>query len=491
MSAILPVFGVGNTGKSVNVTAQRRVNLYTEPSDDKSQLAHYSRPGLSPLLFPTTTNTYGGPVRGLIRVERVFSFGAMAKLVTEQIWGAQGASVVLSDDSPNTIQSAGIFQTFRTTDGPVVYADSGYQTMAVDGVSAYSASYASGSNVQYDLQTTGVANLPYGATSVCCLAGRFVVNNPFVAGRFNWSALLDATTWDALDYATAESIPDSLAAVYSYRGQLLLFGTRSIEFWAPTGDADVFAIVGGSGINWGLYRHGTIQVVDDALFFLGRSSGSEFRVCALNGYQVRVVSTPEVEYDINAAIKQGVVVSALVVRATGHTWYVVNLADTSWAFDATTGVWSEWQTEGKRFAGQYAVTVYGRTTITDYRDGRIYGFDPDAYVDGTASVVREITSKHLYNNLDRITVDQVVLDAEMGPGLSAGQGSDPKVMMQVSNDGGHTFGDEMWRSLGAMGKYAARAVWNRIGRARDFVFRWRISDPVKVVIMNVSARIRP
>ena len=68
-------------------------------------------------------------------------------------------------------------------------------------------------------------------------------------------------------------------------------------------------------------------------------------------------------------------------------------------------------------------------------------------------------------------------------GLNLGQGVNPQLMMQISRDGGHEWGAEIWRDIGAMGKYKARAVFNRLGRTRDWLFKFRVTDPVKTVFV--------
>jgi hypothetical protein len=62
-------------------------------------------------------------------------------------------------------------------------------------------------------------------------------------------------------------------------------------------------------------------------------------------------------------------------------------------------------------------------------------------------------------------------------------------MLQWSKDGGRTFGVEVWQPIGLMGQYLNRAVWRNLGIARDWVFRLRVTDPVKVVIANAAMRV--
>lgn len=74
------------------------------------------------------------------------------------------------------------------------------------------------------------------------------------------------------------------------------------------------------------------------------------------------------------------------------------------------------------------------------------------------------------------------LDCEVGRGLSSGQGSDPKIMMKYSDDGGRTWSNELWRSLGKVGEYKTRVVWRKLGSSKDRVYQVSGSDPVFIQI---------
>jgi hypothetical protein len=88
-----------------------------------------------------------------------------------------------------------------------------------------------------------------------------------------------------------------------------------------------------------------------------------------------------------------------------------------------------------------------------------------------------------------MTFSTMWVEMEAGVGLNIGQGTNPQLMMQISRDGGHEWGTEIWRDIGAVGKYKARAVFNRLGRARDFLFRFRVTDPVKTVFIAAWGRV--
>ena len=463
-------------GKSVNVTAERRVNLYGETfadGGDKTPLALYSRPGLVREYFKDVSTGYAGPLRGVTQVVTpgALEYGSCAQGAHTGVALTLGRFIVGSDY-------------LLTSSGPVQMAYLGSQVILVDGVTGY---YQTNGTT---MQQEGVSDFP-AARSICTLSQRFIVDDPSSVGRFRWSDVGNGLSWPSLNFATAESAEDPLSLVFSIRGELLLFGTKTIEFWQPSSDPDLpFQPVLGATAEWGLGLFDTVRDVGGSCMFVGRAGGAgQPQVCLLDGYTVKVVSTPDVDYDIGQELAAGAVPCATVVTHSGHTWYVLNMLTTSFAFDLLTGQWSEWQTEGARWCGQYTFTYRGLTFVTDYRDGRVYTIDADTYKDDTAAIWRTLQTRHAFANLERMTIPRLQVDVETGVGLNSGQGSDPQVMLQVSKDGGHTWGNELWRSLGPQGTYRKRVAWNGLGQADDFVFRLMVADPVKVVLLNGALQV--
>ena len=69
------------------------------------------------------------------------------------------------------------------------------------------------------------------------------------------------------------------------------------------------------------------------------------------------------------------------------------------------------------------------------------------------------------------------------------QGADPQVMLRWSDDGGHTWSNEHWVSIGRIGQYGRRAIWRRLGmtlKLRDRVYEVSGTDPVKVSIIGAE-----
>jgi hypothetical protein len=61
------------------------------------------------------------------------------------------------------------------------------------------------------------------------------------------------------------------------------------------------------------------------------------------------------------------------------------------------------------------------------------------------------------------------------------------MMLRWSDDGGKTWSSEHWRDMGAIGEYARRVIWRRLGQSFNRVYEVVISDPVKRVIIDAWA----
>jgi hypothetical protein len=76
----------------------------------------------------------------------------------------------------------------------------------------------------------------------------------------------------------------------------------------------------------------------------------------------------------------------------------------------------------------------------------------------------------------------------------AAPGYDPQVMLRWSDDGGHTWSNEHWKSMGRIGNYGTRTIWRRLGmttKLRDRVYEVSGTDPVKIAIIGAELELSP
>lgn len=126
-----------------------------------------------------------------------------------------------------------------------------------------------------------------------------------------------------------------------------------------------------------------------------------------------------------------------------------------------------------------AITTTGSPTSSgQFHWGLAAIFEEVAPDTETVGIRRLRRSPHLSEELFWQFITSLQVDLEAGVGTGSGQGRDPQIMLRLSRDGGQTWGNELWTSVGALGDYETRAMWHRLGRARDLVIEVSMSDPV-------------
>ena len=492
----LPIFGRGFTQKSPAVTDELLINCYREPEDadqDKSAMPIYGTPGCQ---FFANIPVLGGLPAGwgdlLIRGRR--KVGNYIYLFIGCSNGAFGHpfSAVVSIDAAGTVRYIATSTVSLTNQGRVGISDNGSQVIIVDGTAGYIFSVDSTGAFTSALTVIAAAGFPNGATTVEFINGYFVVDNPNATppGRFNWCTQYNGSAWNSLDFATAESNPDPLINIKVNFGQIFLLGSETTEVWTASGDTAIFRRVGAAGIEWGLAAKWSVdKYATNSLIFLGKNKLGKTQLIKLDGYTATPITSPDLTAALNK--RNPATATGFSYALDAHSFYQINFTDLSLLYDDASNSITQVQygLSGRHLA-EMMVELNNILYVTDYSTGQLYKFLPDYYLDNGQPIIRTVQSKHLFAAYNFISINELYLDMETGVGLDGGvQGSNPQVMCQWSKDNGRTWGNQIWQSFGAGGAYNTRAVWRNLGRARDIVFRFQISDPVKVVIAGAGARI--
>ena len=457
-------------GKSRTVTAQRKLNIYLEhrPDGDKGvKVVAYGTPGLT-LKF---VHPSGIPVRGWIGTPSA-------------LYSVNGGFFYFLTPSGVVAFSTPI----STTVGSVEIAYNNTQIVVVDGSSGYIFN-------GYTLSTIGAA-FPSGARSITFVSGFFIAEQPN-SQKFWVSNVFDGSTWNALAVASASQASDNIVAVDTLSGILVIFSQSHMEFWQNVGaSTQPFAPILSAANQWGLGAFSSRVKVAESIIFLGLTSSGQVQVCRLQGYAVSVISTSDVDSVINEFVTTNDAV-AMTYQIDTHAFYQITFpsADRSFLYDCSTGIWSEVQTGhttnyATRHVGNLSTLVAGQTYVSDWASANVYLMDPNAYTDNGVMIERELITRHALDGYNEFTVDEVFLDVEVGVGLVTGQGSDPRIMMQVSRDSGKTYETEQWIPMGVLGAYMTRCLWRRQGSARIFDFKVRYTEPTKFVIANAALSVR-
>lgn len=472
------VFGAGVASKSYVVTRQRRLNCYYENRDDgdKARIVLYGTPGMKQKF-----NLGSSAARGLL--------GSSTAL-----YAVAGSNFYQLDLAGEVQYSAPLGSNF----GLVSFAKNPTQVILVDG----SLGYLFIAGVLTPLTSGNYPNavgFPSGCKTVTVAGGYFVCEVPKTQ-QFQVSGLFDGTTWNVLSFASASQYADTLLAVDSLIGNLLLFSSTHLEFWQNVGSTpEPFQPILSATTEYGIAAVFSRAHIDSSIIFLAQSPQGGASVCQIKGYQVTPISTPDLDYLFStfSVVSDAV---GLAYRADKHPLYQLTFptANRSFLYDCLTGIWSESQTGitqayAQRHIGHLS-TLFGTTqVISDYSNGNLYVPDTGTYTDNGTTIPRQVVSKHQLSDFNVFSVDEAYVDMETGVGNLSGAGASPNVQISVSKDNGRTFSTPRTTSLGAFSQYLTRAVWRRFGSARSFVFKIDMTDPVKFVVTGEAstARVRP
>lgn len=323
-----------------------------------------------------------------------------------------------------------------------------------------------------------------GSGGVTQVGGYFIHMSPDNSGEWFLSDLDDGLAYDALDFATAEQRSDPLVRPFGDQQEVHLFGKATLEVWSNTGAAD-FPFSRVTTVEKGLLAALSVTKCDNTIMWVANDK----MVYRLEGYTPRRISTHAIETLISETPDPSDIIGLSHVE-NGHSFYVITSMSGDWtvAYDAATGLWADRASyPNNLWRATTVAECYGKTLVGDSSLGQVYELQTGTYTDNAGTFARKIVSAPVYNAGNLLTMGKLEVVIETGVGLSTGQGSDPQVMLRFSDDGGRTWSNEKWRSLGAIGAYKTRAVWNRLGQFRERVFELTISDPVKSIVMGAYA----
>jgi hypothetical protein len=398
-------------------------------------------------------------------------------------------------ETPNATNTSGTSTLFD--DGtPVQFAssgDAGDQMLIISGGVAYC----------YDLETDVFGPVVDGATFGGYIDSYFVVLDAS-SSTLRVSESLDGFHWDGTQVYQRARAGDKWLSMAVTFNEIWLIGSQTGEVWTGTGDTvSRFTPYTPVFLETGIIASGTLTRISagQALMWVAQDKDGAGYVVRTDGYTPQKVSTIAVDHSIQnlKTIADG---AAFSYQQDGHVFYVVTFPtdQTTWVYDLTT---NEWHRRGYWDPNKMAFTAYrpqchvfafgglgfGQNLVGDRASGRVCRMHPSICTDIDLSLIRRVRVCPHISNLDtEMTFDRLQFDMDIGLGLGVGQvdtrvsgvvnGVDPTMMVAYSNDGGVTYGHEMWRSAGKQGQTRIQVAWCRLGTAKNRVFKLVVTDPI-------------
>lgn len=523
---------VGGSYTLENVTADCQMSMNWYPSQDESGT------GKAPLILNPTpgTSTFcslgNGPTRGLFTepsTKRVFGVGSVGT-----VRGPDGnlCNFVEITLNPDGVTGSIIGLGDVGNDGKVVsFASDGSQILICSNSALFVFMLGSGAFQPVDMSQF---NKPM-VSEVGFLDGFFLALLS-ESRTFQASALKDATTWDPTDFAEVNEFGDNVVSMTVDHEQIILLGnTKSVIYANSGGSLFPFSYVEGSLIEEGCGAPDSAIQADNSIFWIKRDARGSGTAVRLAGYLSTRVSNHAVETAIQAYPTVEDVVS-YSYQEGGHVFVVFYFPSApgggaTWVYDILTGFWHQRGYNDPNFGAIIAhrswvhTFAFGRHLVGDWAGPGVQTMSVSLYDDAGNPIRRIRRCPHLSEEAFRLFFRQFRLDCESGVGLDfpgtwdAGTtyatnnyvtGSDglmyqsaadgnlnndptvsptwwvqsdkpgvyPQVCLRWSDDGGRTWSDEYWMSIGKQGAFDEQVWWTGLGSGRDRVFEVSVSDPI-------------
>ena len=339
-----------------------------------------------------------------------------------------------------------------------------------------------------------------GGTTVHVLDNYFIYNHPDTQ---QWAAsnILSPITY-GLSYASKFTGPDDLVAVIADHGQAYLLGEQTSEVWSDVGSFPFpFQRIPGSSSQHGIAAPYSLSRIGNSFAYLSRNNRGQSEIVMMNGYFPERISTHAVENTlVNKYVEDAV---AYTYQLEGHECYVISFPtiDLTWVYDISSGMWHKWLWNDNnnvyhRHRSNCGALFQDLVLVGDWENGQIYQLDPQNFTDNGQRIRRLRRAPHIVTDLQRQYFEELQIQFQPGVGLNGNPtplnegvvGSDPQAMLRWSNDGGSTWSNEHWVTIGKIGKYKNRAIWRRLGWSRDKVFEVVITDPVFPAIISANLK---
>ena len=420
-----------------------------------------------------------------------------------------------------------------TSSGVVRFCDNSVTLLIVDGVNGYTLSIADNTFQQITdeyfpgVQTSGeTINNDNGPTHCACIDTYFIVNSKNTT-KYYWSApgyvpyAFDSTKpnneslWNGLYFGQKIGDSDNIVGLMSCVNLLWVFGQRSIEVHQDnqSGEDQTFQRVPNALVNFGCSAPNSIVKYGNAVYWLGSDQQGTVGIFgASTDFQPKRISTRGIETRIQEYTKIEDCV-AFSYSHNGHAFVIFQFPSgtptddqsqstgATWVYDVTNDTWTRrtyWdETNGlsSMWRGMFSTYCNSRLILGDRYTNATYTLDTHKYENdnhdglGTNLIQRIFTSPVEYAQDKNITVRELQLNMQQGTGLQINNqnnvGENPVVAMSVSDDAGHSFGNERFASIGKIGKFAHRTRWTKLGIGRNRVYKFRITAPVQVIIIGI------
>jgi hypothetical protein len=333
-------------------------------------------------------------------------------------------------------------------------------------------------------------DLPANPIDTICING--ITLMLFADRRVFYSPVNDANSYGALDFFTVPGTGE-LRAGMVLGNQIVFFGQDDFYIFRHVAEDadDPFQLIQGSSKPFGCINTFANCNVGGLACFVDQYGVP--RVIG-QGYLPESIASEGVQASI------AVLADKSTIRLWGYVagdrgFLVLWSGDFCWVYDFKEKRWHKRQSyQRNTWQAKYYMRFAEKDLIAPDQSGGVFYLTDQILRENGEHLIAETNTPPNTNFPNGGTIHTIDLDIEVGTGLDASnpeEDQEPQITMQISVDGGKTFGTGRVASLGRRGQWRKRVTWNRCGSfgREGFIIRFVLSAAVPVAFMNLSANI--
>lgn len=317
---------------------------------------------------------------------------------------------------------------------------------------------------------------------------------------------VDALTYMFLDnygvqqYFNAEASSDNIQAIAAVGANLYLFGSKTVEIW-QRGSGEYETWIRQSytaNASNGLQAPYSVAICGSNLYYLGSGESYAKGILSVSGQQYSKISPDWLDDKLLGETSD--TAYGFAYAQGDHNFYVLQLTNLgeTWCYDLETKEWHQRCSrvlssgEEQRWKVSKIIWFDGefRAFCNDgcmYRHTDEYWYEDYGSNDQRLPMIRHRQGAVVVDNNKPFIFNELGIECNVG--TWADYKLQPDILLEVSKDGGNTFGNIRSCKMGRTGDYNHRVRFHNLGYNRLCVLRLTYSHPTSLELTTCSQRI--
>ena len=303
-------------------------------------------------------------------------------------------------------------------------------------------------------------------------------------------------------YFNAETSSDNIRAIAAVGANLYLFGSKTVEIWQRgTGEYETWVRQSyTTNASNGIQAPYSIAVCGSSLYYLGSGESYAKGVMVASGQNYKKIS--EDWLDKKLLGETGDSAYGFAYAEGEHNFYVLQLSNLreTWVYDTETGEWHQRTSRvlesGDETRWRVSALIWFKGEFLAFSDdGCEYSFSDDYWYEDYGLVGKRLPMIRHRQGAVVVNDEKPFVFVELAVECNVGTWDDytgePELLLEVSKDGGNTFGHVRTAKMGKTGDYSHRVRFLALGYNRLCVLRLTYSHPTSLELTACSQRISP